>query len=156
MSRLRIIWGTWKQYLWSAGIILVVSAICFGLSEFMGYRVVALILLLAVSMIAVSFDIGPVLLSSVLSASIWDFFFIPPRFAFHVHTTEDSILLVMYFVIALLNGIFTYKLKKIEKAALLKEERANSVKLYNTILNSLSHELERLFPPSSGRLIICR
>ena len=107
----------------------------------MGYRVVALIVLLVVSLIAVLFDIGPVLLSAVLSAFIWDFFFIPPRFAFHVHTTEDSILLTMYFVVALLNGIFSYKLKKIEKAVRLKEERANSVKLYNTILNSLSHEL---------------
>src|SRR5436189_3547487 len=47
----------------------------------------------------------------------------------------------MYFVIAMISAVFTYKLKQVEKAANLKEERANSVKLYNTILNSLSHEL---------------
>jgi two-component system, OmpR family, sensor histidine kinase KdpD len=50
-------------------------------------------------------------------------------------------LLVMYFIIALINGVLTYKIRQIEKTARLKEERANSVKLYNTILNSLSHEL---------------
>lgn len=119
----------------------MVSGFCFGFSKFISHRAVALILLVTVSMIAASFAIGPVLLSAVLSASIWDFLFIPPRFAFHVHTAEDSVLLIMYFIIALLNGIFTYKLRRIEKAARLKEERANSVKLYNTILNSLSHEL---------------
>jgi len=107
----------------------------------MGYRVAALILLVTVSLLAITFDILPVLLSATLSAFIWDFFFIPPRFTIHVNTTEDTILLIMYFVIAMISGVLTYKIRQIEKASRLKEERANSVKLYNTILNSLSHEL---------------
>jgi len=107
----------------------------------MGYRVVALILLVTVSLLAISFDILPVLLSAFLSAFIWDFFFIPPRFAMHVNTTEDTILLIMYFVIAMISGVLTYKLRQVEKISMQKEEKANSVKLYNTILNSLSHEL---------------
>jgi len=97
--------------------------------------------LVTVSILAISFDILPVLLAATLSALIWDIFFIPPRFTIHVNTTEDGILLVMYFVIAMINGVLTYKIRQIEKASRLKEERANSVKLYNTILNSLSHEL---------------
>jgi two-component system sensor histidine kinase KdpD len=118
-----------------------VSAICFGLSGFLGYRVVALILLFTVSLLAVTFDILPVLLAATLSAFIWNFFFIPPRFTFHVYTTEDTILLIMYFVIAMINAVLTYKIRQVEKISRLKEEKANSVKLYNTILNSLSHEL---------------
>lgn len=133
--------GQKAQYVYSILIVLLVSVICFGFSELTSYRVIALILLLCVSLLAVSFDIFPVLIAAVLSAFIWDFFFIPPRFNLHVHTTEDTILLIMYFVIAMINGILTYKIRKTEKAARLKEERANSVKLYNTILNSLSHEL---------------
>jgi two-component system, OmpR family, sensor histidine kinase KdpD len=133
--------GKGRQYLYSVIIIILISLLCFGLSEFIGYRVVAFILLLTVSLLAVMFDILPVLLSAALSAFIWDIFFIPPRFTIHVGTTEDTILLVMYFVIALINGVLTYKIKQIEKTARLKEEKANSVKLYNTILNSLSHEL---------------
>lgn len=117
------------------------SVVCFGLSDLLGYRVVAFILLVTVSIIAISFDILPVLLSAALSAFIWNFFFIPPRFTIHVGSTEDTILLIMYFVIAMINGVLTYKIRQVEKSARLKEERANSVKLYNTILNSLSHEL---------------
>lgn len=130
-----------KQYLYSIVIIVIVSGICFGLSEFLGYRVVALILLFTVSLLAITFDIFPVLLAAALSAFIWNFFFIPPRFTIQVHSTEDAILLIMYFVIAMINAVLTYKIRQIEKVSRLKEERANSVKLYNTILNSLSHEL---------------
>lgn len=131
-----------KQYLYSIAIVILVSAICFALSGWVGYRVVAFILLVTVSLLAISFDILPVLLAATLSALIWDVFFIPPRFTFHVDTTEDTILLIMYFVIAMINGVLTYRIRQIEKAARLKEERANSVKLYNTILDSLSHELK--------------
>jgi two-component system sensor histidine kinase KdpD len=47
----------------------------------------------------------------------------------------------MYFIIAMVNAALTYKLRRMEKAAILKEEKENTVKLYNTLLNSLSHEL---------------
>ena len=133
--------GRGGQYIYSFVIIIAVAAICFGLSGLMGYRVVAFILLLTVSLLALIFDILPVLMAATLSAFIWDFFFIPPRYTIHVDTTEDLFLLIMYFIIALINGVLTYKIRHIEKALQLKEERANSVKLYNTILNSLSHEL---------------
>ncbi|HEX8316595.1 MAG TPA: ATP-binding protein [Flavisolibacter sp.] len=130
-----------KQYLYSMVAVLSVAGICFVFSNVIGYRVVALLLLFTVSLLAISFDILPVLLSAALSAMVWDFFFIPPRFAVHIATTDDTILLIMYFVIAMINGALTYKIRKVEKLARLREERANSVKLYNTILNSLSHEL---------------
>ena len=72
---------------------------------------------------------------------IWDYFFIPPYFTFQVGTTEDTILLFMYFIVALVSGVLTYKIRQIEKVSWQKEEKANTVKLYNTLLNSLSHEL---------------
>ncbi len=130
-----------KQYLYSIGTVILIAAICFSLSGAIGYRVVALILLFTVSLLAITFDILPVLVSAALSAFIWDVFFIPPRFTIHVDTTEDAILLLMYFLIAMINGVLTYKIRQAEKISTLKEEKANSVKLYNTILNSLSHEL---------------
>jgi two-component system, OmpR family, sensor histidine kinase KdpD len=130
-----------RQFLYSLFTVVFVAVICFALSGFLGYRVVAFILLLTVSLLAITFDILPVLVSAALTALIWNFFFIPPRFTIHVNTTEDRILLAMYFVIALINAVLTFKIRQAEKTARLKEERANSVKLYNTILDSLSHEL---------------
>src|SRR5437764_2206515 len=124
------------QYLYSIAIVILVAGICFSLSAAIGHQVVALILLLTVSLLAISFDIIPVLIAAALSAFIWDVFFLPPRFTLHVANAEDTILLIMYFVIAMINGVLTYKVRQAEKVSTLKEEKANSVKLYNTILNS--------------------
>lgn len=129
------------QYVISLSLIGMTAGICFLLAPYIAYRGVALILLFMVSLIAVSFDILPVLLSAVLSAFIWDFFFIPPQYTLQVSSTEDGILLLMYFIIALLSAVMTYKIRLVEKEARKKEEKANAVKLYDTLLNSLSHEL---------------
>jgi two-component system sensor histidine kinase KdpD len=118
-----------------------VAAVCYAVHAYVGYQVVAFLLLLTVSLIAILFDILPVLLSAIVSAFIWDFFFIPPRFNFHVGTTEDVLLLIMYFVIAMINAVLTYKIRQLEKASRKKEERAATLKLYDTLLHSLSHEL---------------
>lgn len=132
-----------KTHQYSAGffITVIVSALCFGLSDYIGYRVVALILLVTVSLIAMFFDIVPVLVAAILSALIWNFFFIPPKFTFHIENTEDVLMFLMYFVIAMVNAVLTFKIRQAEKAAQKKEEKENTLKLYSTLLNSLSHEL---------------
>lgn len=131
---------TKRQYLFSALIVCTVSAICFLLSPFISPEVVAFILLLTVSVIATLFDISPVLLAALLSAIIWDYFFLLPRFSFRLGNTHDKIMLSMYFVIAMVNAVLIFKIRQVEKIARDKEEKAQSFKLYDTILNSLSHE----------------
>ena len=130
-----------RQSIYSVVLVCITAAVCYGLSPYIGYKVIAFILLVTVSFIAMLFDILPVLLAAVLSALIWNFFFIPPKFTFSIADTEDVILFLMYFVIALVNAVLTFKIRQIEKAARQKEEKAHTVKLYNTFLNSLSHEL---------------
>lgn len=130
-----------RQYVFSTLLILITSAVCYILPPVIDYKVVAFVLLVIVSILAVCFDIFPVLFAAALSALIWDFFFIPPRFTLHIGSTADSILLLMYFIIALVSAVLTYKIRQIEKIANEKEQKASTVKLYNTLLNSLSHEL---------------
>lgn len=131
-----------KQYLVSIILVCIIAGICSLFTPYVfGFEVVAFILLLTLSIIAMFFDILPVLLAALLSALIWDFFFLTPRFNFQVGNTEDKIMLSMYFVIVLVNAGLTNKIRKIEKEARVKEEKAQTLKLYNTLLNSLSHEL---------------
>lgn len=129
------------QYILSIALVVIVSGIGYFIQHIFGYRSVALLLLLLVSVLAMLFEIWPVLLSALLSALIWDFFFIPPRFTITVNSAEDLLLLLMYFVIAMLNAVLTSKLRQMEKISHQKVERENTIKLYNTLLNSLSHEL---------------
>ncbi len=129
------------QYIISVGFVLFTAAICYFSTIIIGYKIVALILLMAVSILAMLFEIKPVLLAAFLSALIWNFFFIPPIFTFHIHSAEDLLMVLSYFFIAMVNAVLTFKIRKEEKKVRDKEEKENSIKLYNTLLNSLSHEL---------------
>lgn len=88
------------------------------------------------------FSIGAVLTAAALSALIWDFFFIPPLFTFSITNTDDKLIFAMYFVIAMINAVLTFKIKQNDKALQQQNEKENTIKLYNTLLNSLSHELK--------------
>ena len=98
-------------------------------------------LLVTVSILAMFLDIVPVLIAALLSALIWDFFFIPPRFTLTVGTAEDQLLLLMYFIVAMINAVLTNKIRQMEKEVKAKEEKERSVRFYNTLFSSLSHEL---------------
>jgi two-component system, OmpR family, sensor histidine kinase KdpD len=102
---------------------------------------IALILLLAVSVLSIFLDIVPALLAASLSALLWNFIFIPPRFTLAVGDAEDRLLFLMYFMIALINAVATYKIREMQKEIRRKEAKANAVKFYNALFNSLSHEL---------------
>jgi two-component system sensor histidine kinase KdpD len=129
------------QYLISTSLVVLIATFCFLLSDLVGYQVAALLLLVTVSVLAMFFEITPVLVAAILSALIWDFFFIPPRFTFTVGTTEDRILLFTYFIIVSLHAVLTSRIRQVQRLAQKKEERAKQLKFYNTLFNSLSHEL---------------
>ncbi|GHA49404.1 hypothetical protein GCM10007103_32800 [Salinimicrobium marinum] len=130
-----------QQYLLGFGLIFIISLSCYLSIDLINYHSVALILLLAVSLLAMLFEVLPIMLIAIGSALIWNFFFIPPRHTFHVGTPEDVLLFSMYFVIALMNAFFTTRIRNAESKVRDKEEREKTIKLYNTLLNSLSHEL---------------
>ena len=111
------------QYVLSILAIAVVIGLGMLLHDLIGYQVVALMLLLAVSMLAIFLDIVPVLIAALLSAVLWNFLFIPPRFTFAVGSAEDRLLLLMYFVIALINAVLTYKIKQVQKEVRRKKLR---------------------------------
>jgi two-component system sensor histidine kinase KdpD len=125
----------------SLGLIAVIALPSYFLSDLIGYRVVALLLLLAVSVLAMVLEIIPVLITAVVSALVWNFFFIPPVFTLHIGETQDALMALMYIVVALINVVLTTKIRRFEKDLRDKQERENTIKLYNTLLNSLSHEL---------------
>lgn len=129
------------QYLISIVVITAFVLLGLAINDYVGYRVIALMLMLAVSVLAIFLDIVPVLLAAFLSAGLWNFLFIPPRFTLAVGDAEDRLLFIMYFVIALINGVATYKIREMQKEMRRKEAKANAVKFYNALFNSLSHEL---------------
>lgn len=96
---------------------------------------------MAVSVAAMLFDILPVLCAAAVSAMLWNYFFIPPVFTFHIDNAEDFLMFLLYFIVASVSAVLNFKIRKEEKKVRDKEEKEKSIRLYNTLLNSLSHEL---------------
>jgi two-component system, OmpR family, sensor histidine kinase KdpD len=130
-----------KQFLFAMLLLIIVAIVCYAISELVGYRVVGFILLITVSLLAMLIDIVPIICTAAISALVWNFFFIPPKFTLHIGNTEDVILFLMYFVVAIISAVLTFKIRQIEKLAQQQQQKEDTVKLYNTLLNSLSHEL---------------
>jgi two-component system sensor histidine kinase KdpD len=118
--------GIW-QYFVASIIVLLSSSVCFHFTEYLGYQSVSFILLFVVSILATFMGIGPILLASSLSAFIWNFFFIPPRFTIHIEKTEDALMFGMFFIIALVNGVLTSRVRRQEKLTRDREERTNAL-----------------------------
>lgn len=130
-----------KQFFISIVSIITISLSLYYTVDYLHYRTVALILMLLVSVSAMLFDIYPVLVTAFLSAFIWNFFFIPPTFTLHIGSGEDALMFLMYFVIALINAVLSYKIREYQNLERDKIEREKTLKLYNSLLNSLSHEM---------------
>ena len=116
-----------SQYFIASLIVILTAIICFSIKEFIGYQVVSFALLFIVSTLAFFFGTGPILLSATLSALIWDFFFIPPPYTLHVDKPEDMLMLIMFFIIALLSGVLTSRIKRQEMKIRIREERTNAL-----------------------------
>jgi two-component system, OmpR family, sensor histidine kinase KdpD len=111
-----------------AGIITILTALAFfPVKDLIGYQVVAFALLFEVSILAIFLGIGPILLSATLSALLWDYLFIPPSFTLHIERTEDVLMLFMYFIIVILNGIMTTRVRRQERMTREREERTRAL-----------------------------
>jgi two-component system, OmpR family, sensor histidine kinase KdpD len=119
--------ANFTQYLITSAVVLLATIICFVLKDIIGYQVVSFCLLFLVSTLALFFGTGPILLAATLSAVIWDFFFIPPPLTMHIEKPVDVLMLIMFFIIALLNGILTSRVRGQEKKIRIREERTHAL-----------------------------
>ena len=125
----------WQDYLIAMGAVAAVAVLSILLDpQFTAPRVPGMFFLLTVVVLALFLGRGPVLLAGALSALVWDYFFLPPRYTFIIQSTEDAILFGMYFVVAIILGQLVARIRAQEIAERHREERA-------TALYQLSREL---------------
>lgn len=98
------------EYLLAAGVVLGVCAVGLLLPG-RYYLAVGLVQLLAVILLSLRVGRWPVLLAGLLGALSWNFLFIPPRFTFAIDRIEDGLLFLTYFVVALVAGQLTARLR---------------------------------------------
>jgi two-component system, OmpR family, sensor histidine kinase KdpD len=115
------------QYFIAGAIVLAVALICFPLTRFVGYKTISFIILLTVSLLPLRLGPGPVLVAGGLGALLWDFMFIPPIFTFSVGHIEDVMMLLMYFIVAIVTGVLSARVRTRERAVRQREERTSAL-----------------------------
>jgi two-component system sensor histidine kinase KdpD len=123
----------WKidfpTYGWVAGVVAAVTGLSAILDRFVGYYALALTYLLAVVVMALFVGRGPVFFAASLSAVLWNFFFLPPRFTFYITNFQDGMMFAMYFIVALVLGQLTARIRSQQAAERQREERATALYL---------------------------
>jgi two-component system sensor histidine kinase KdpD len=122
------------NYIISFIVVTVLTILFYSIQGNIGYQTVSLLFLLTITLLPL-FNIGrgPILFAALLSAFCWDYYFIPPKFTFSIEKVNDVLMLIMYFIVAIISGLFTSKIKKQGVFLKQKEERTSS--LYNLTKN---------------------
>ena len=105
------------------GIVAFITVLCWFIAPWIGYWSVALIYLLAVVLASLRLGRAAILLAAGVSALTWNFLFIPPRFTFYINETHDLIMFGAYFVVALVVGHVTSKLRRQQQLERQRERR---------------------------------
>jgi two-component system sensor histidine kinase KdpD len=111
------------EYGWAAGTVagLTLAGVLLPANY---YLAAGLVYLLAVILLSLRVGRGPVLVAGVLSALTWNYLFIPPRFTFRIEKIEDGLLFGTYFVVALVAGQLTARIRAQALAERRREGRA--------------------------------
>lgn len=102
-----------------------VAVACGFLENWIGYRAVGFVFLLAVMVVGMVGSLGPVVFAAILSALTWNYFFIPPRLTFILRDPDDIFLSVTYLAAAMIMGYLTTRIRFHEKLIREREERTN-------------------------------
>jgi len=113
-----------KQYTYASAIVCAVSLACFLAGNIIEYRSVGMFLLFTVSLLAIFVGRGPILVAAALSALIFDYFFIPPVYTLVISSFPDALLVVMYFLTALIGGTLTTRIRAKESAVRRREKQS--------------------------------
>jgi len=128
LKKIFVFQSSFAQYLISLLIVATLSLICYSIHTYIGYQTVSFIFLLVVSLLPLfNLGPGPVFFAATLSAFIWDYFFIPPQFTLDISKIEDALMLIMYFIVAMVTGVLSARIRKQERFVRQREERTNAL-----------------------------
>jgi two-component system, OmpR family, sensor histidine kinase KdpD len=138
----RVPWRDFGIALLIAGGVTAFSLLIFA---YTGYSAVALFYLLAVVLAGMRLRRGPTLFLGALSALLWNFLFVPPRFTFYIGQFQDVMMFCALFVIALVVGHLATKLHEREEAERRREARATALYRLTRAL-AASRDLNQALP----------
>lgn len=124
-----------NEYIYSFLTLSAITLFCMCVADKIGYKSIASLYLLAILFMATAFSRACVLISAAVSSLLWNYLFLPPKFTFYIEKFEDILMFLMYFIIAIIVGNLTFKIKTSERELRKSEEKTTA--LY-TLLKDIS------------------
>jgi two-component system, OmpR family, sensor histidine kinase KdpD len=141
----RLARASWRDFGVAIGIAAAVTGFSLSVFNFIGYWAIALFYLFAVVIAGMRLRRWPTFFLAALSALLWNFLFIPPRFTFYISKFEDFMMFGAYFIIAMVIGHLATQLHEREQAERRREERATALyRLTRTL--AASRDLNQALP----------
>jgi two-component system sensor histidine kinase KdpD len=109
-------------FLAALGVALVTGGSWF-VHSIIGHQSVALLYLLLVVTLGLKLNRAPVLTTAAVSAILWNFVFVPPRYTFYIEKFHDGVMFVTFFAVALAMGHLTSRLRRSEIIERQRERR---------------------------------
>ena len=141
----RLARAPWKEFGVALGVAAGVTAFSLLIFDYTGYWAIALFYLFAVVLVGMRLRRWPTFVLAALSALLWNFLFIPPRFTFYISKFEDFMMFGAYFIIAVVIGHLATQLHEREQAERRREERATALYRLTRAL-AASRDLDEALP----------
>ena len=124
-----------RDFGWGALTVAAVTAVSWFLQPLTGHQAIGILYMLTVVVLATLLNRWAVLFVAALSAVAWDFLFIPPAFTFRIDSVQDKMMFAMYFVVAVVVGRLTGRLRTREIAERKRDQRTQAL---NRLLESVA------------------
>lgn len=97
--------------------------------------------LLPVVAVSTRFDLGPSLFAASLSALCFDFFFIPPTFAFAPSDWKSVVTLSVMVIVAFVISGLNQRMRRQQRTAQARELQIETERMRSSLLSAVSHDL---------------
>lgn len=116
-----------RQYGISMLVVTLSGFVAGGLYNLISLPNLSLVFLLGVLFVAVRCGLWPSLMACVLSALVYNFFFIPPLHTFTIAGPQETLAFVVYFIVAVIASQITARMREQADAARRREDHTNAL-----------------------------
>jgi K+-sensing histidine kinase KdpD len=133
--------GRWTDWATGPAVTALSTVACYAMREHFAMADLVMIYLLGVTIVALSTNLYASIFTAILATLSFDFFFVPPYWAFSANDVRHFVTLgVMLFVAVLISGL-TERTRRQAEATHDARAEAETEHLRNALLRSVSHDL---------------
>lgn len=117
--------GSPVQYSNTVWFLVALTAAGSVLVPYIGYQAVGFLYLAGILLLASLAERGPVFFAAGVSALLWNYLFIPPRFTFYIRQPSDLMMCFAYFAVAVMGSLLTSKIRSQAKELRTRVQRTD-------------------------------